>query len=162
MKQIMKKNTKDFIKQREIVSKLRLIDDTFFEVIMQDKEVCEEVLQTILQDKALRVLEVIPQRSVKNLQGRAVRLDAHCILGNGKYCNIEVQKENVDNHVKRCRYNASCITANITDPGDNFENIPDVYVIYISRFDMFKKGKTIYHCGTKHQRNRGICRRRRM
>lgn len=52
----------------------------------------------------------------------------------------------MDNHVKRCRYNAACITANITDPGDNFENIPDVYIIYISRFDMFKKGKTIYRC----------------
>lgn len=54
----------------------------------------------------------------------------------------------MDNHLKRCRYNTSCITANITDPGDNFENVPEVYVIYISRFDMFKQGKTIYHCGT--------------
>lgn len=142
-----KSNSKDLERRREIVARFKLVDDTFFELVMQDKEVCEEVLRVILEDEKLKVLEVIPQKSIKNLHGRAVRLDAHCILGNGEFCNIEIQKENVDNQLKRCRYNASCITANITEPGDKFENVPDVYIVYISRFDMFKRGKTIYHAG---------------
>lgn len=135
----------DLEKRKAIVAKLRPIDDAFFEVIMQDREVCQEVLRVILQDDKLTVEDVVPQKSIKNLQGRSVRLDAYCILGSGEHVNVEVQKENVDNHPKRIRYNAACVTANITDPGDNFENIPDVYIVYISRFDMFKKGKTIYH-----------------
>lgn len=140
-----KTGTKDFEKRKAIVARLRPIDDAFFEVIMQDKEVCQEVLRVILQDEKLTVEEVVPQKSIKNLQGRSVRLDAYCILGSGEHVNVEVQKENVDNHPKRIRYNAACVTANITDPGENFENIPEVYIVYISQFDMFKKGKTIYH-----------------
>lgn len=75
----------------------------------------------------------------------SVRLDALCQKSDGSLCNIELQKADKDNHLKRTRYNAACITANVTDPGSNFEQVPDVYVIYISRFDLFQDGKTIYH-----------------
>ena len=43
------------------------------------------------------------------------------------------------------RYNTSCVTVNITEPGIKFEKVPDVIGIYISKFDMFKSGKTVYH-----------------
>ncbi len=43
------------------------------------------------------------------------------------------------------RYNTSCVTANITEPGTKFEKVPNVIGIYISKFDMFQSGKTIYH-----------------
>ena len=36
--------------KRERVKKLRPIDDVFFEVLAQDKEVCEEMLRTIMED----------------------------------------------------------------------------------------------------------------
>jgi predicted transposase/invertase (TIGR01784 family) len=74
-----------------------------------------------------------------------VVLDALCVLEDGKRCNVEVQKANDDNHQKRVRYNTSCITANITNPGTKFELVPNVIGIFISKFDMFKGGKTIYH-----------------
>ena len=43
------------------------------------------------------------------------------------------------------RYNASTITINKSEPGDEFEDVQDVIVIYISEFDMFGAGKTVYH-----------------
>lgn len=132
----------------EKVKKLRPIDDVFFEALIKDKGVCEEILRVILEDPNLEVLSVTPQSSVKNLYGRSVRLDAFCKLGNGSLCNIEVQKSDNDDHVKRVRYNASCITANNTEVGVDFIEVPDVTMVYISTFDMFSKGKTIYHCKT--------------
>ena len=129
---------------REIVEKLNIIDDTLFQKMAEDIGVCEEVISTILEQKVI-VKKVTPQNSIKNLQGRSVILDALCVLENGKDCNIEVQKADDDNHVKRVRYNTSCITANITDPGSKFEEVPNVIGIYISKFDMFKSGKTVYH-----------------
>ena len=72
-------------------------------------------------------------------------LDAKCISGDGRHINIEVQKENDDDHLKRVRYNASILTTNITDPGTKFEDIPDVYIIFISKFDIFKGGFPVYH-----------------
>lgn len=79
---------------------------------------------------------------------RSVILDAFCKLGNGEYCNIEVQKTDNDNHPKRVRYNASCITANNTRVKAKFIEVPDVTMVYISTFDIFEMGKTIYHCET--------------
>lgn len=123
---------------------LNIIDDTLFEKMAEDIGFCEEVISTILMQK-VTVLKVMKQKHIKNLQGRSVILDALCEMESGNTCNIEVQKSNDDNHVKRVRYNASCITANITDPGTKFEKVPDVIVIFISKFDMFRAGKTIYH-----------------
>lgn len=130
------------------VKKMRPIDDVFFEKLIEDKNVCQEILRVILQDDKLEVLSVTPQRSMKNLYGRSVRLDALCKLGTGELCNIEVQKSDNDNHVKRVRYNAACITTNNTEVGAKFIDVPDVTMVYISTFDMFKKGKPIYHCRT--------------
>lgn len=130
---------------KKLVGKLRLIDDTFFEKVMEDKETCEEVIRVIMEDPKLRVKEVYPQEPIHNLQGRSVRLDVLCEKSDGNYINVEVQRANNDNHFKRVRYNASCITANTTEPGEKFKNVRDVCVIYISEFDMFERGKTIYH-----------------
>ena len=56
-----------------------------------------------------------------------------------------LEKSDNCNHVKRVRYNASTITVNKSEPGDEFEHVQDVIVIYISEFDMFRAGKNIYH-----------------
>ncbi len=128
----------------EKIQQFRPIDDVFFEKLIEDINVCEEILRVILEDDKLEVVSVVPQRSIKNLWGRSVRLDAFCILRDGRICNIEVQKANDDDHVRRVRYNASCVTANNTDVGEKFVKVPDVTIVYISDFDMFKGGKTIY------------------
>lgn len=127
-----------------VAEQLNIIDDILFQKMAEDIEFCEEMISTILQQKVI-VKKVTPQNSVKNLQGRSVILDALCELENGEECNVEVQKADDDDHQKRVRYNTSCITANITEPGVKFKNVPDVIGIYISKFDMFKSGKTVYH-----------------
>lgn len=127
------------------IQKFRPIDDTFFEVIAQDPSVSEEILRTVLEDPGLEVVEVQAQRSIKNLFGRSVRLDALCRMGTGALANIEIQRSDNDNHLKRVRYNASCITASAVDPGDKFEQVPTVYAVYISEFDPFGFGFTAYH-----------------
>lgn len=128
-----------------IVQQLRLIDDIFFEKVMEDRETCEEVIRVIMESPELSIKEVHPQEPVHNLQGRSVILDALCERTDGSYINVEVQRADNDNHFKRVRYNASCITANMTEPGEKFRDVRDVCIIYISEFDVFKKGKTIYH-----------------
>ncbi len=91
------------------------------------------------------VTSVITQSDERNIYGRSVRLDALCQLGNGTKCNIEVQRSNNDNHLKRARFNAASITVRDSDPGINFEEILELYIVYISEFDFLKGNKTIYH-----------------
>ena len=129
----------------ERVKDLRPIDDLMFEILARDTKVCEEILRTILEDKDLIVEYVEPQKSERNLYGRSVRLDALCTLGNGTKCNIEVQRTNKDNHLKRARFNASSITAYESNPSETFDNVLELYIVYISEFDFLKGGLTTYH-----------------
>lgn len=129
----------------EKVKDFRPIDDVFFEVLAQNKAVCQEILRVILEDSKLVVENVITQSSEQNIYGRSVRLDALCTLGDGTKCNIEVQRSNNDNHLKRARFNASSITVKESNTGDTFDDVIELYIVYISEFDFLKGGKTIYH-----------------
>ena len=131
--------------KREKVKNLRPIDDVFFEVLAQNPKVCQEMLRTILEDDNLVVTNVVTQSDEKNIYGRSVRLDALCVLGNGIKCNIEVQRADNDNHLKRVRFNASSITVKDSEPGAKFEEVLELYIVYISEFDFLKGNKTIYH-----------------
>ena len=131
--------------KKEQVKNFRPIDDTFFEVLADDIGVCQEMLRIILEDEKLIVKDVIVQSSERNLYGRSVRLDALCILGNGKKCNVEVQRSNKDHHLKRVRFNASVITVRDSQTDDKFEETIDLIVVHISEFDIFKRGRVIYH-----------------
>lgn len=127
------------------VKDFRLIDDVFFEVFVEDKDACQEILQVILEEDGLTVLDVVVQSSKRNIYGRSVRLDALCTLGNGKKCNIEVQRADDDDHFRRVRFNASSITVKDSDTGERFEKILDLYMVYISEHDFIGGAHTIYH-----------------
>ena len=146
MKSQRKKRQSDEEK-RQIVASLELIDDAMFEAMCESPEFIEEILQVILEKPDLRIdyNSVVPQKSIKNLKGRSVRLDAYVVGEEDKVFNIEIQQSNNCNHVKRVRYNASIITANNSEPGDNFDDIQNLCMVYITKSDFFKKGFTVYH-----------------
>lgn len=136
-------NQQDVIKQK--IAEARLIDDFFFEVFAEDKAACEEILQTILEDDQLTVIDVVVQSSKRNLYGRSVRLDALCTLGDGSKSNVEVQRADNDDHFRRVRFNAASITVKDSKPGEHFDELLDLYMVYISENDFIGGGKTIYH-----------------
>ena len=132
-------------KIREDAMSLNPMDDALFQKMAENKDFCQEILQVILGDKGLVVLTANPQFVVKNLQGRSCMLDAKCQLGNGKIVNIEVQKSDDDDHQRRVRFNGALLTANLADPGSKFKQVPDVIVVFISKFDIFKSQRSLYH-----------------
>lgn len=130
-------------KKLEIIKKFKPINDIFFEVLADDTAFCQKILRVILEEDKLIVYDVKVQKDVRNLKGRSVRVDVLCTLGDGTLCNIEVQRANNDNHFKRIRYNAACITASKTEIGSRFENVPNVIIVYISEFDILKEKRHI-------------------
>ena len=127
------------------VQDFRPIDDAFFEVLADDTNFCQEMLRIILDDDELVVEDVIVQNSARNIYGRSVRLDALCIFANGKKCNVEVQRSDDDDHLRRVRFNASSIAVKDSQIGQKFKNIEDIMVVYISQFDLFEGNCVIYH-----------------
>lgn len=128
----------------EKIKRFCLMDDTFMSKVFEDKA-CAELLLKIILQKELTVKEVTSQYSIKNLQGRSVRLDIFAVDKDNKYYNIEVQNESDEAVPKRARYNSSLIDANITDVGGKYDELPESYVIFITKHDVLKRNQPIYH-----------------
>ena len=127
------------------IQSLRLLEDDFMNKVFEDKACAEFLLQIILERTDLTVQKVHSQHNLKNLQGRSVRLDILATDEAGRVYNIEVQRSDKGAGAKRARYNSSLIDANITEPGDNYENLNETYVIFITEHDVLKAGQPIYH-----------------
>lgn len=128
------------------VNELRPIDDAFFRLLAKDKGTCQEIINTLTDDN-FEVLSVTPQNA-ETSAFKEVILDALCRTSTGSLVNIEVQKGNSNNDVKRCRFHAATITANHTEKGSDFENIPDVIVLYITEYDALGNNQTVTVCET--------------
>ena len=124
---------------------LRLLDDDFMQKVFEDKACTEFLLQIILNRTDLKVLRVNGQQDIKNLQGRSVRLDILAVDAENRVYNIEIQRSDKGAGVKRARYNSSLIDANVTEPGEKYENLCESYVIFITENDIMKAGLPIYH-----------------
>lgn len=91
----------------------------------------------------MTVTRVETQNSLKNLRGRLVRLDITAHNAAGKIYNIEVQRKDAGALPKR--YNSAMLDANVTKPGDDLENLPETYVIFITENDYFQRELPLYH-----------------
>jgi len=76
---------------RETAENLRIIDDAMFRLVAERKEVCQEILRTLLDRPQLKVVSVTPQCVITSLH-REIILDVLCTLEDGAYMNIEMQK----------------------------------------------------------------------
>lgn len=132
-------------KDMERIRALRIIDDQFMSKVFEDKECAEVLLRAILKKKDLKVKDVHVQYDIKNLQGRSVRLDILATDKSGKLYNVEVQRNNHGAVPKRARYNSSLLDANITDAGEDYKNLAETYVIFITEGDIFGANKALYH-----------------
>ena len=113
-----------------------------FRLVASDSLVCQKILRVLLDDDNLEVKKVTTQKMLVNLQ-REVILDALCILGDGTLCNIEVQKGDGNDDIRRVRFHTSAVTMNNTPKGTNFSNIPSVKVLYITEYDVFGNEQSI-------------------
>ena len=128
---------------RETAKNLRIIDDAFFRLLAENEEVCQEILQTLLDNPELRVIRSKAQVTETSLH-REITMDALCISQDNKLFNVEMQKGK-DDDVPRTRFHASIVTSNHTPKGTKFSNIPDVTIVYVSEYDALKNNKMITH-----------------
>ena len=130
---------------RKLLSKFILMDDDFMRVVLKDIRCTEYILQTILRKPRLRVKEQVLQEDLKNLQGRSVILDCLCTDESGAVYNIELQNKRYGASPLRARYHAGMIDMHILKAGENFNRLPESYVIFICGKDVLKENRQIYH-----------------
>ncbi|MGM9603780.1 MAG: PD-(D/E)XK nuclease family transposase [Faecousia sp.] len=123
----------------------RLLDDDFMTKVFEDRTCAEFLLKIILDRDDLHVVSSSSQHAVKNLQGRSVRLDILAVDRQNRVYNIEIQRNDKGAGVKRARYNSSLMDANVTEPGEQYNQLNETFVIFITERDVLGDGLPIYH-----------------
>jgi len=128
---------------------LDFTDDFMFGKVMEDKSLCKDVLECILQRHIEKLEDLTPQREFRyTADGKPIKLDI--FTGNKhEIFDAEIQKsgkqstENL-NLPRRARFYQSSIDTDLMNKGMRYQDLPDSNIIFICTFDPFKKGKALY------------------
>ena len=93
----------------------------------------------------LKVIDQIIQKDYKNLQGRSAILDCVARDSEGRQFDVEVQQESEGASPKRARYHSGLLDMNTLETGQDFDDLIESYVIFITRDDVLGFGLPIYH-----------------
>ena len=130
---------------KAILDNMTMMSDMFMRNVLKDQDCAEFVIQTIMQNKSLRIVDVVVELDLKNMHGRSAVLDCVARDADGKMYNIEIQQQEEGASPLRARYYASLLDMNTLDVGMDFGKLPETYVIFITRSDVLGYGIPVYH-----------------
>ena len=144
-KQTDKKHQEDL--QR--LQRLRPIDDDFMRCLFKDNVPLAELVLRILTNKQdLIITECETQKDMKRLVGaRSICLDAYGTDSSGKRFDLEIQRQEKGADPHRARYHSSVLDVENLNAGQEFKELPETYVIFITEHDVLGKNKPLYHIG---------------
>ena len=141
------KNSEQIVK-KYFEEDLTLFNDKLFNKAILKKEFVEELLQVIFGDPKLKVLKYESQKTYNILKQRGIRLDCLCELFDGRKISVEVENNDNSskwNDQKRVRYYGSVIDVMSLKKKEIYDNLPDLYMVYLTVKDIFGLGLTTYH-----------------
>lgn len=130
------------------IETLSLLDDNLMTLVFdRNIEATELLLNVILQRDDLKVLEVVAQREYKNLlpDGRSLTIDIYAIDKEEKVYDIEVQRASAGADAHRARFHSSMIDTKMLKTRQEFKEIHDSYIIFITASDVMGAGCPLYH-----------------
>ena len=125
---------------------LSISNDFLFGKVMQDAELCKELLQRILPELDIDHVEYPElQKTIKeDFEAKGVRLDAYVNDGKGTVYDIEMQAVTSKYLPRRTRYYQSMIDLQLVNKGQDYDTLNDSYIIFICLSDLFGKGRYRY------------------
>ena len=136
-------------RHREDLERLRgfrPIDDTFMRGLFKDNiPLAELVLRIIVGKPDLTLVKCETQADLKRVTGaRSICLDAYATDDTGKKYDIEIQRADNGADPHRARYHSSALDIENLDEKQEYRELPDSYVIFITENDHYKAGEPVY------------------
>ena len=123
---------------------LTFTDDFMFSQVMKNKEICKEVVETILGIKVGRIEFLTSQYEIEiDPEAKTIAMDVY-LRDEKKIINVELQNGHRLELPKRSRYYQAAADIDNTSPGELYSEMKDNYVIFICTFDPFLQGKAFY------------------
>jgi len=137
---------KNTIAQSTAWEELGISSDFMFGKIMQNADLCKELLQRILPDLEIDHIEYPElQKSINpDVDAKSVRLDVYVKDGKGTIYDIEMQVMDTKELPKRTRYYQGMIDLQMINRGQSYKQLKPSYIIFICLSDTFGKGRHIY------------------
>ena len=125
---------------------LGICNDFLFRKVMQNPELCKELLKRILPELEIERIEYPElQKTIKfDADAKSVRLDVYVRDEKQTIYDIEMQVTDTKELAKRTRFYQSMIDLQMIDRGESYKQLKPSYIIFICPFDMFDKGRHLY------------------
>lgn len=130
----------------EQLANYRPLDDDFMrELFRNDLELAQFVLRIIIGKPDLKLIKEETQYDLQHLFGeRSICLDVFGVDDENQQYDIEVQRQDKGATPKRARYHSSAMDVDNLKEKQQFDKLPNTYVIFITENDFFGKGKAVY------------------
>lgn len=144
-KKQLKKESSSEEKLRRL-RELKPIDDEFMRCLFKDNiPLAQLVLRIITGKDDLEIVECRIQEDMKRLAGaRSICLDAYGTDSTNRKYDLEIQRASKGARPHRARYHSSVMDIENLDAGQEFEELPDTYTIFITEKDFFGMGEAVY------------------
>ena len=124
----------------------RPIDDTFMRCLFHDNlPLAQFVLHIITGKPDLILTHEETQKDLKRLLGtRSLCLDVHGIDSENREYDMEIQRADIGARPERARYHSAAMDIEALNAGQEFEDLPETYTIFVTESDFFGKGVGLY------------------
>ncbi len=135
----------------KIIDNMSLMDNELMaKVFDENKPATELLISTILQQEVV-VKRTKGQFEMRNHlpKGRNIRLDIFAEDETGRYFDCEVQRASAGASPKRVRFHSAMLDSRMLKEGQEFDEINDSYVIFITEEDYYEEGQPLYYVDRK-------------
>lgn len=119
---------------------LNLNNAFLFAALANDPETCQLLLKLILGREIPKVNVKTEHNILLNSDTKYIRLDVNARSEYEVNYNVEAQNSNNHNIVRRSRFYQAQLDVAELKPGDDYNKLPESFVIFICTFDPFGRG----------------------
>ena len=141
-------NKENVVRVKEY-EELEFRDDFMFTKTMEDKALCKDVIERLLQHPIGDLKDVQREKEYRTTkEGKPIRLDIYTYDESAVY---DAEMQNLNNKSreelrlpKRSRFYQSSIDSDFLRKGHSYRSLPDSSILFICTFDPFLQGLPIY------------------
>lgn len=130
-------------------TELKFSDSFMFAATMEDADICREILERAIGIPIRQVQIRSEAALLVNSDYRGVRLDVYAADENGSEFDVEMQTTNKHNLPKRSRAYQGQLDMVALKPGEDFNQLPKSFIIFICTYDPFGQGRYRYTFTTR-------------
>ncbi len=129
----------------EIIRNMTLMSDIMAKSAFEDRKCVECLVKALMGDDDIVIESFHVQYTINSLRKHSVTLDICVFFKDGSVADIEIQISDGQAEVRRARLYSSMLDNLLLPKNEDYKNLPDKYVFFVTLEDHFGDGLQVYH-----------------